>query len=66
MNFPVELFLAAFVEQEGEIFIGAEYLDRSYEGKALALEPDMLRDGVVISLVDESEVTYDDESDDNE
>lgn len=56
----IENILAALIDQEGELFLGDEYMRKSYEGKVIAIEPDYLRDGLKMTLMDESEVEYDD------
>lgn len=62
MNIDLEFILAALADQnDGELFLGAEFLRKNYEGKVLAMTADPLRDGLSIELVKESEVTYDDE-----
>lgn len=62
MNIDIEMILAALIDQnDNELFLGKEYLEKSYAGMVIAMTYDALRDGVMLELVKESEVTYDDE-----
>jgi hypothetical protein len=61
MNIALETLLAALVDQnDGELFLGREYLQRDYDGMLLAITPDPLRDGLKFELVEQDDVTYDD------
>ena len=62
MKIDLEAILAALIDQnEGELFIGMEYMDRNYEGKAIAIDLDALRNGIAMTLIDTEEIKYDDE-----
>lgn len=61
MNIALETILAMLIDQnDGELFLGREFFEKDYEGMALAMSYDALRNGMVLELVKESEVTYDD------
>lgn len=61
MNIPLDNILAAMIDQnDGDIFLGQEYVVKEYGGKAIAITHDPLRDGWSLTLVDEKDVTYDD------
>jgi hypothetical protein len=62
MKIDLEFILAALADQnDGELFLGEEYLKKSYEGMVIAMTVDPLKSGLSMELVKESEVTYDDE-----
>lgn len=62
MNIDIELILAALIEQnDGELFLGEQYLKKSYEGMVIAMAVDAENKRLLFELVDESEVKYDDE-----
>ena len=62
MKIDLEFILAALADQnDGELFLGEEFLKKSYEGMVIAMTVDPLKSGLSIELVKESEVTYDDE-----
>jgi hypothetical protein len=62
MKVDIELILAALIEQsDGELFLGEDYLKKSYEGMVIAMAVDAENRGMLFELVNESEVTYDDE-----
>jgi len=61
MKIDIELILAALIEQnDGELFLGEEYLKKNYEGMVIAMAVDAENRGMLFELVNESEVTYDD------
>lgn len=61
----LEWILAALIKQnDGEVFVGKEFLEDSNEGLVMAITYDHLRDGMLLELVKESEVEYDDGSTD--
>jgi hypothetical protein len=62
MKVDIELILAALIDQsDGELFLGEDYLKKSYEGMVIAMAVDAENRGMLFELVNESEVTYDDE-----
>lgn len=62
MNIDIELILAALIEQsDGELFLGEDYLKKSYEGMVIAMSVDAENKGLLFELVNESEVQYDDD-----
>lgn len=61
MNVELEGVLAALIDQnEGELFLGSEFIAKDYAGKAIAIQADALRDGWVMSLVNVKEVQFED------
>lgn len=62
MNIHLELLIAAYLLQEGEMFIGDEFIVKTdYVGKAIAIEPDHLRSGWRLTLVEEKDIEYDED-----
>lgn len=58
----IEELLAAAVEfNGGRLEISAESFQRSFGGKALAIDYDPQKDMIVITLVDKEDVIYEDE-----
>lgn len=61
MKISLETVVAALVDQnEGELFLGREFMEKDYDGMVLAMTYDAVRNGMQIELVEESRVTYDD------
>lgn len=66
MNIAMETILAALVDQnDGELFLGKEFMNKNYEGWLLAITPDPLRDGIKFELIEQDKVTYDEDTHDN-
>jgi hypothetical protein len=58
----IEELLAAAVDYNGgRLEISTESLQRSFAGKALAIDYDMQKDMIVVTLVDKEDVIYEDE-----
>ena len=63
-NLSLELLLAALIDQnDGELFLGREFLKKDYAGQMLAITPDPARDGIKFELIEEDDVIYDDTDD---